>query len=260
MNILDLANFKIETILFTFFRVSGLFLIAPMFSQRGIPHHVKIMFALTISLVLAPIVEQNGFMIPVNLLDVLTLAVREMLVGLVIGFVFYSLFIGVHMAGAFVGFQAGFAIVNVIDPTTSQQVSILAQFKYIMAILIFFLLDGHHMMLRALASSYQLVPLGEAMFRFGITEEIARLITGVFVLAIKMAAPVMATLVLTDVGLGVISRTVPQMNIFIVGFPIKIALGLFFTGAALPIFGYVFSKALYVVDQESLTLISHLAR
>ena len=260
MNILELANFNLETVLFTFFRTSGLFLIAPMFSQKGIPHHVKIMFALTLSMVLSPIVQQQGFIVPLHLVDVLSLAAREMLVGVLIGFVFYSLFVGVQMAGAFVGFQAGFAIVNVIDPTTSQQVSILAQFKFIIAMLIFLMLDGHHMMLRALASSYQLIPLGEAMFRFSVTEDIARLVTGIFILAIKLAAPVMATLVLTDVGLGVISRTVPQMNIFIVGFPIKIALCLFFTGTALPIFGYVFSKALRVVDQESLTLLTHLAR
>ena len=192
--------------------------------------------------------------------EVISLAVKELLVGIMIGFVFYSLFVGVQMAGAFVGFQIGFAIVNVIDPVTSQQISILAQFKFIMATLIFFLLDGHHMILQALVSSYQLVPIGEAVFNFSIHTEIARLIIGIFVIAIKLAAPVMATLILTDVGLGVVSRTVPQMNIFIVGFPLKIALGLFFTGAALPIFGVVFRKALVMINEESYKIMSLLVR
>jgi len=260
MNILDFIHFKLETILFTFFRVSGLFLTGPLFAQQGIPHHLKLMLALTIAMVLSPVVATNGFAVPENLIDVVVLAVREFMVGLLIGFVFMSLFVGVQMAGAFIGFQMGFAIVNVIDPVTSQQVSILAQFKFIMAMLIFFILNGHHMMLQALASSYKLVPLGESVFRFAVYTEIARLITGIFVIAIKLAAPVMATLVLTDVGLGVISRTVPQMNIFIVGFPMKIALGLFFTAAALPIFGYVFRKALMIINDESYNLISYLAR
>jgi flagellar biosynthetic protein FliR len=260
MNILDFAQLKLEAILFAFFRISGLFAIAPLFSQRGIPTHLKVMLALTLSLVISPIIPLQGFAVPEHLIDVISLAVREMLVGVLIGFVFYSLFIAVQMAGAFIGFQMGFAIVNVIDPITSQQVSILAQFKFIMAMLIFFLLDGHHMMLQAIVSSYKLVPLGQAMFQFSLHTEIAKLITGIFVIAIKLGAPVMATLILTDVGLGVISRTVPQMNIFIVGFPLKIALGLFFMAAALPIFGVVFRKALMMINEESFKIMSLLTR
>jgi flagellar biosynthetic protein FliR len=260
MNILDFAQLKLEAILFAFFRISGLFAIAPLFSQRGIPTHLKVMLALTLSLIISPIIPLQGFAVPEHLIDVISLAVREMLVGVLIGFVFYSLFIAVQMAGAFIGFQMGFAIVNVIDPITSQQVSILAQFKFIMAMLIFFLLDGHHMMLQAIVSSYKLVPLGQAMFQFSLHTEIAKLITGIFVIAIKLGAPVMATLILTDVGLGVISRTVPQMNIFIVGFPLKIALGLFFMAAALPIFGVVFRKALMMINEESFKIMSLLTR
>jgi flagellar biosynthetic protein FliR len=260
MNILDFAQLKLEAVLFAFFRISGLFAIAPLFSQRGIPTHLKVMLALTLAMVISPIISMQNFAVPEHLVDVILLAVREMLVGVLVGFVFYSLFIAVQMAGAFIGFQMGFAIVNVIDPVTSQQVSILAQFKFIMAMLIFFLLDGHHMMLQAIVASYKLVPLGEAVFRFSMHTEVAKLIMGVFVIALKLGAPVMATLILTDVGLGVISRTVPQMNIFIVGFPLKIALGLFFTGAALPIFGIVFRKALMMVNEESFKILSLLAR
>ncbi len=260
MDILEYLNYNLETILFTSFRIMGVFLIAPLFNQQGAPNHFKIMLSFTLALVLSPIVAQQGFVIPEHLIEVITLAVKEMMVGLMIGFVFYSLFIGVQMAGAFTGFQMGFMIVNVIDPASEQQISILAQFKFIMASLIFFLLDGHHMILQALVASYKLVPVGEAVFRYQIHTELARLIIGIFVIAIKLAAPVMATLVLTDVGLGVISRTVPQMNIFIVGFPLKIGLGLFFMGAALPIFGYVFRKSLVMINEETYKVISLLAR
>jgi flagellar biosynthetic protein FliR len=260
MNILDFAHFKLETILFTYFRVAGLFLIAPLFSQQGMPSHLKIMLGLLIAVIVSPLVATDGFTMPESIIDVLVLALREMVVGLLIGFVFTSLFVGVQMAGTFIGFQMGFMIVNVVDPMTSQQVSILAQFKFIMAMLIFFLLNGHHLMLQALASSYRLVPLGESIFRFAITTEVARIITGIFIIAIKLAAPVMVTLILTDVGLGVISRTVPQMNVFIVGFPLKIMLGLFFMASALPIFGFVFRKALMTINDQTYTLLSYLAR
>ncbi len=260
MNILDFAHLRLEVVLFAFFRITGLFLIAPLFSQQGMPGHLKIMFSLILALIISPVVAEQSFEVPQHLLDVISLGLKEMLVGILIGFVFYTLFVGVQMAGAFVGFQMGFAIVNVIDPVTSQQISILAQFKFIMAMLIFFLLNGHHLMLQALVSSYTLVPIGEAVFKYSVHSEIAKLIIGVFVIAIKLAAPVMATLVLTDVGLGVVSRTVPQMNIFIVGFPLKIALGLFFTGAALPIFGIVFRKALAMINEESYKIMSLLAR
>jgi flagellar biosynthesis protein FliR len=260
MNILDFTNFRVEVILFTFFRISGLFLLAPLFSMKSMPKKVKVMLGFIIAMVISPMVAQQGFTVPQDVLDVITLGVRELLVGLLIGFVFYSLFVGVQMAGAFIGFQMGFAIVNVIDPVTSQQVAIMSQFKYIMATLIFFLLDGHHMILQAVVASYKLIPIGEAVFRFSVYQEIARLIMGIFVIGIKLAAPVMVTLILLDVGLGVVSRSVPQMNIFIVGFPMKIGLGLFFTAAALPIFGLVFNKALVVFNEESYNLISQLAR
>ena len=181
------------------------------------------MMGLILAIVISPVVAEQGFTVPEDVLEVITLAVRELLVGILIGFVFFSLFVGVQMAGAFIGFQMGFAIVNVIDPVTSQQISIMSQFKYIMATLIFFLLDGHHMVLHAVVGSYQLIPIGEAVFRFSMYQEIGRLITGIFVIGIKLAAPVMVTLILLDVGLGVVSRTViPSMNIFIVGFPMKI--------------------------------------
>jgi flagellar biosynthetic protein FliR len=258
--LLDLLQFKLETVLFVFFRISGLFFIAPVFSQRGGSTHLKIILAMIFAAALRPRVINQGFNAPSNFIDLFVLALREATVGLLIGFVFASLFVGVQMAGAFIGFQMGFMIVNVIDPVTQDQVSIMSQFKYILATLMFFILNGHHMMLQALAASYKLVPLNEAIFRFGVTSEIASVVTGIFVIGIKIASPVMAALVLTDVALGVISRTVPQMNIFIVGFPIKIALGLFFTGAAVPIFALVFRKALNVINMESMKLISLLAR
>ncbi|MBD3382193.1 MAG: flagellar type III secretion system protein FliR [candidate division Zixibacteria bacterium] len=258
--ILDLLQYNLETVLFVFFRISGLFFIAPVFSQRGMPPHMKIMFALILAAMISPLVTLGGYTAPTNLLDLVALGLREVALGMLIGFVFASLFIGVQMAGAFIGFQMGFMIVNVIDPVTQDQVSIMSQFKYILATLMFFILNGHHMILQALVMSYKLVPLNEAVFRFAVTTELASIITGIFVIGIKIASPVMAALILTDVALGVISRTVPQMNIFIVGFPIKIALGLFFTGASVPIFALVFRKALGMINTESLKLISYLAR
>ena len=99
------------------------------------------------------------------MLPLLTLALREFLFGLIIGFLFQIIFFGVEFGGGLIGYQIGFAMVNIIDPTTSASVPIIGQFKLLIATLIFFLINGHHVMLQALFESFKLVPLGHVTFK-----------------------------------------------------------------------------------------------
>lgn len=153
-------------------------------------------------------------------------AALELGVGLVLGMAVQLLFSGLQLAGQLVGRDMGFAIVNVIDPVTSRDVGLLAQFKLLLAVLVMLAVNGHHLVIRALAESYAHVPVLGLHLSASAVEYLLGLGGMLFVTAIQIAAPILATIFLVTVALGFLGKTVPQMNIFIVGFPLRIGLGL----------------------------------
>lgn len=153
-------------------------------------------------------------------------AALELGVGLVLGLAVQLLFSGLQLAGQLVGRDMGFAIVNVIDPVTSRDVGLLAQFKLLLAVVVMLAVNGHHLVIRALAESYRHVPVLGLCVDADAVEYLLGLGGMLFVTAIQIAAPILATVFLVTVALGFLGKTVPQMNIFIVGFPLRIGLGL----------------------------------
>ncbi len=231
--------------LLTAFRLAGLFAIAPILGHRLVPAKVKILLCLMIAYFLFSYTGAAHVDLSQGLLSLGGLAAKEFLFGATLGFLFQIIFIGVQFGGGIIGYQVGFALVNVIDPTTSANISIIAQTKLLIATLIFLLIDGHHLILQALFESYKVVPLGAVSFNGNLLEAIIRFAGGAFVIGLKLAAPVVVTLFVTDICLGIIARTMPQMNVFIVGFPLKIGVGLFILATTLPLFSYVFTKLYY---------------
>lgn len=205
--------------------MTSFFVTAPVFSSRGVPTSYKLGFAFFISLVILPVIKVN-----VNDLTIdgtyLFYLFREILVGLALGWLAQLLFMSVQVAGSLIDMQIGFAIANVIDPQTGIQSPIMGNFKYMFAILLLLALDGHHLFIDGIVSSYYKIPIGmdwisqldhESIIRFGID-----IFQSMFIIAFKMAAPIVGTVFLSDMALGIVSRTVPQFNIFVVGLPIKI--------------------------------------
>lgn len=215
---------------FTFFviflRVTSFYFAAPVFGGAGVPPHTKIGLGLLTSVIMLFVVDMGSFRIPGTMTEFFLIASMEVVVGILLGYAVSLLFAGVQFAGMLMGYQMGFAVANVLDPTSNEQVSILGQFLFIFAILYFLALDGHHLLIRALVDSYTLAPpLG-----IGITGDtiviIVRIFTGMFYLGLQIALPIIGTLFLIDVGLGIVAKTVPQMNVFIIGLPLKSLVGL----------------------------------
>jgi flagellar biosynthetic protein FliR len=130
----------------------------------------------------------------------------------------------------------GFFIANVLDPVSNGQVSVIAEIQYLMALVIFLIVDGHHALLQAVTESFRIVPLGGLHISGPLVQTIFEWTRGVFVIALKIGAPIMAALIFTNVALGIVARTVPQINVFIVGFPLQIAVGFLFFGLSVPLF------------------------
>jgi flagellar biosynthetic protein FliR len=234
---MTLFNFSlpmIQAAVLIFIRVGAILLTAPLFSSGSIPVHVKVGLSFMLAVIVFPLVSVNqGFTLPLISLGVAM--VGEVLIGVIIGFTARLLFAAVQLAGQLVGFQMGFGIVNVIDPQTSAQVSIIAQFENIITLLTFLALNAHHWFIMAIAKSFELVPLLTFSFTNSLMEALLQLSCDMFVVAAKVAAPIIAILLFTSVALGLLARTVPQMNIFIVGFPLKLAIGLLAVGLTLPL-------------------------
>jgi flagellar biosynthetic protein FliR len=222
-------------------RLASALSVMPIYGYRGLPLTVKLGLSVFMAFLLLPAVHlppnyltaQKGF------LDFLALAIPEIVVGLLVGMVAGFIFYGAELAGEFLGLQMGFSIVTVLDPMTEGQVSIIGQMQYLFATLIFLSFNGHIYLLEGLQLTFQAVPLGGVHFSSGLLTIFLKLSGELFVAALKIAAPVTAALFLSEVALGIIARTVPQMNIFLVSLPLKIGVGLLGLALSLPMFAYV---------------------
>lgn len=255
----DVTAENLELFLLVLFRLGGFFVTAPFWGHSRIPPRLRVAVALVLAWLVAPLIPATGFLAVGNLVDLLGLAVREVIAGGIIGFAYSILFIGIRSAGQAAGMQMGFAIVNVIDPQTQQNVSLLGQFKFIILMLVFLLIDGHHLILQSVVDSFVVVPVGSLETASLVPEKLIRLTALAFVIAVKIAAPMIVTLLLTDVALGILARTVPQMNIFIVGFPLKIGVGMLVLASSIPLLSYVFTKLLAQIQGQTTAIIAAMA-
>ena len=252
--IFGLSLDNIVVFFLTTFRIGGLFAAAPILGHASIPGQVRILMVLVLGYFLFPLTGSQHIVIDPGLLPLVMLSLREFLFGIILGFLFQMIFIGVEFGGGLIGYQIGFALANVIDPTTSANVPIIGQFKLLIATLIFFMINGHQVMLQALFESFKVIPLGHVDFKPIVLDNITRFSGSVFSIGIKIAAPVLVTLFITDVCLGIVARTMPQMNILIVGFQVKIGVGMLILGISLPVFHYVFTKLFSQMSAETLSI------
>lgn len=216
---------KISVLLLIFVRVSAFFVTIPLFSYRTVPAQLKIVLAFVLSWMMYYTFSIEAFTING---DYLLLVLKEAIVGLSLGLVVYIVFSAVQIAGGFIDFQMGFAMANIVDPQTGAQSPLMGQFFNFLLLLVFLTINGHHLVLDGIFYSYQFMPIDQFFPKFGDAESIEyimKLFVAVFAIAFQMSAPIIATLFLVTLALGITGKTVPQLNIFVVGFPIKIAVG-----------------------------------
>ena len=240
-----------------FLRISALLIMIPVIGERTVPLRVKGGLAILVSLLVFPAagVNINSFQTGDEILALAIAMIGEVMIGIVIGLTTKIIFAGIQFAGEMIGIQIGFSIVNVIDPVSSSQVSIIAEFQYLIALLIYLAVDAHHTLIFAIVDSYRIVSPFSYHFSGSLVKHIIMLSRELFILAIKISAPIMAVLLFTNVALGVVARTVPQINVFIVGFPVQIAVGLIVFGLTAPVFVYIVQRVLSSLNIEVYTLL-----
>ncbi len=238
---LDVSVAQFQIFLLVFVRTIGVLATAPIFGHRAVISQTKAGFAFVLAIALFPVVPIT-IEVSTHLIPYVFVVVKELVMGLMFGYVARLVFVAVQFAGEMIGIDIGFGVVNVIDPMSEEQISIIGTFKNLIALVTFLLIDGHHIVIQALAQSFSMVPLGGIQLTEMLAKGLISMTAGVFVMAIKLAAPVIVALFLTSLALGIMARTVPQMNVFVVGFPLKIGVGMGMLAFSLPLFQTVLIK------------------
>ena len=214
-------------------RISPLFILAPLFSSKSIPRRVRGIVAVGLAFGMAPLVRGNEI-IPLDVTLFPGLVLKELLVGLAFAFIIGALFAAVAAAGALLDTLIGFSYGALVDPVTGNQSSVLSQLYSLVGILVFIAIGGDGWVIKGLARTYDLVPLLAAPALGSLVGGAQEAFAGVFTSTLQICAPIVLALVITDAAFGVVSRVVPQLNVFAVGFPAKVLVGLTLVGVSLP--------------------------
>ena len=202
-------------------RTSGLVLTAPLLGSVEVPARVRALLALSLALLVAPVQLARGTSYPTTLIDYLVVAGSELAVGAILGLGVALVFTGVHLAGQIVAQTSGMQLADVVSPGFDTSVPVFSQLLYLVTLATFALVGGHRQLLGALLDSFAAIPPGQAISAESITEALVTLLSQSFILGIRAAAPTMTALLLATLVLGLISRTLPQLNVMVLGFGIN---------------------------------------
>jgi flagellar biosynthetic protein FliR len=215
--------------LYPFFRMLALMGSAPLFSHQSVPIPVRIWLALLLTILVAPVLPQVGAISPLSAPGVL-LIFQQVIVGVALGLAMQLAFAAVQLAGDMIGMQMGLSFAAFIDPQNSTQTPIVGSFLSLVLMLLLVAINGHLMILSALVDSFQAVPIATGFSGSAVHSDLWLRIANaggqVFAAGLRIAFPVIGAMMLANLALGVVTRTAPQLNLFAVGFPITLVVGL----------------------------------
>ena len=213
-----------------------MFLIPP-FNNTRVPARIKTLVALVLTTVLFPLLRKEVIPLSFHPAELVCMVVSEILFALLMSLSVLIILAAFEFAGELVGYHAGLSMAQVVDPQGGFEMNIISNMIELVALLLLFALNGHHLILKIIVESFRTIPVGQFVPNIASIDRLILASGQLFIIAIKLAAPVVVVLFLIQVGLGVISKFVPNINILVTSFPLTIIFGLFFTGLALPFWG-----------------------
>lgn len=242
-----------------FIRCTAFLISSPIFAVPGIPAVVKSGFAFLLTIIIYPLAAAGEVNVNAGLLEYGLMAVSEAAVGLAMGIICTMVFNALLMAGQLIDLHIGFAVSQLMDPVTGSVNTLLARFMYYVSLATLLCVDAHHGLLWGLVKSYQILPLSAAEFSGTAVMFFIRAFADTVTMALKVAVPVIGVLLMIDIALGVMGRTAPQMNVFMLGFPFKIMVGLISLAVLLPLMGSIFAAVFDQMQQDLILLVKGLA-
>jgi len=224
--LLDLAAGDGPVFLLVFFRITGVMMLAPVFGSAIAPAPVKIFLSLVLAMLFFPIVRPPEGAVALDGSSLVLAVAWELAVGLLIGFAAAMLFAGVQFGGHLIDQELGILQANLLDPMLNEQISIVGQFKVLLATLVYLLINGHHLLIGAVSDSFRSVPMLGIRFSKGAALHLSdTMMRDMFRMGVEIAAPALVTLFLVTIAMAFMARTAPEMNIFGLSFTLRIAVG-----------------------------------
>ena len=230
-------------------RLTSFMSLAPFFSIKNTPNMIKLGLAVFLTVLIIPTLPAAEN-IPLDLVAYSILIIKEVVVGLILGYASILTFTAIKIAGELIDNQMGFAMASIVDPVNNSSITLIGQFMYLLQILLFLAVDGHHRLLMAISYSYTLIPVNGTVLQTTFVTGILKIFIEMFSLGIRMAAPFIVAFLICDIALGIIARTVPQLNVFVLSFPVKTGLGLITLVAVLPIMTALVNNVLSVMEKD----------
>lgn len=226
-------NTWIAALLWPLSRILGMIASAPLFGNASFPMSGKIMLGVLIAMIMAPVIPAGPAADPMSMAGLLIL-VQEMIVGLAMGFAIRIVFAAVEMAGEVASATMGLGFASVFDPQTKGRSSAVSQFLALIATMAFLAINGHLLLLEVLAESFVTLPISATPSSTGLMLQLAKWAGAIFSVGLQLSLPIVAALLITNVALGILTRAAPQLNIFGIGFPVSLGVGLMLISQALP--------------------------
>lgn len=218
-------------------RSSGIFFISPFLGSLNVSYKIRAVAAVTFAMLLFPvIVKEYVIQAPATIAMFAFTVVKELFIGWLIGLVGFITLSAINLAGKIMDMQVGFAVVSMMDPTTQQQIGLIGNFLYNLTIIFFLITNGHHIIISALVESFRIIPPDSMVWSQSLPQIINDLTAGIWFNGMKIAMPVTFAILLTNVGMGILARTMPQMNIFVVGIPMHLMIGTTMLAMMLPFY------------------------
>jgi flagellar biosynthetic protein FliR len=234
----------LETFLLVFIRFAGWVIVSPVFGRKNIPGMLRVAFGLIMTMITVFTLPLPEKVLSESFIEFFGYGVREMMFGMIMGFVSLVIFQLGIAAGQLIDMQIGFGMSSLFDPQFGVQVPLSGNLLNIIIMLIFFTVNGHHMLIWIMHSSFEAIPVGQVVFGAKLFEYIVSYFIWFFILAVKITFPIIAVAVIIEVSLGIVMKTMPQMNMFVVGIPLKLVVGIFSLILFLSVFVLVIENGL----------------
>ncbi len=248
-------------------RLSAMFTVAPIFSSPALRTRIRVTLSFFAALVVFPVVADTSVVIPTSIVHYVIAVANEVLIGILIGFFFHIIYSTLQVATGFFEVQVGFSISATVDPLSQISIPVVGQIQNLMGMLILFAIDGHYSIIRTLIYSFQKIPVlsmaASGVFTTNIEVVMNRLIyyfTCLFSIGLSLALPIMITLFLLSMSLGLLAKAAPQMNILLLGFPMQIGLGMTTYLFLVPVVVRSFKSIMQITFKDIFILIEYLGR
>lgn len=236
MNLINIDQFQIIAFTLVFFRCLGFFLSWPIFSSNNMPSQLKVLLALMMTFICFTLIESTEYPKVMHYQSLIMLALKEIVIGFAMGFLCTFIFHAVSIAGELISMAMGLSSAQIFNPTLGIQQSSVNQLYFFIAAFLFLGMRGHHYFITGLAQSFEMIPLNVLLPRMSELGEFSLLGQRILQVGLLLSAPVMVSILLVNVCLGIVGRAVPQINVLITSLPVNALMGLGVLMLMLPYF------------------------